>query len=41
MIKAQVKDIFNLSQSGKDLFYQMFLFEGESRPTAAEALEHP
>ena len=41
MIKAQVKDIFNLSQSRKDLLYQMFLFEGESRPSAAEALKHP
>ena len=41
MIKEQVEDIFYSSQSGKDLLYQMFLFEGESRPTAAEDLKHP
>lgn len=41
IIKEQVIDITNLSQSGKDLLLQMFLFEGESRPTANEALTNP
>lgn len=40
IIKDQVAKIINLSQNGKDLLYQMFLFEGESRPTANEALNH-
>ena len=41
IIKDQVKNITNLSQNGKDLLLQMFSFEGESRPTANEALTHP
>jgi hypothetical protein len=41
IIKEQVTDITNLSLSGKELLHQMFLFEGESRPTANEALKHP
>lgn len=40
IIKEQVNDIANLSQNGKDLLLQMFSFEGESRPTANEALTH-
>jgi serine/threonine protein kinase len=41
IIKQQVNDIANLSQSGKDLLLQMFSFDGESRPTANEALLNP
>ena len=41
MIKEHAKNISNLSHSGKDLLYQMFLFEGESRPTASDTLKHP
>lgn len=39
-INQQVDDIPGLSESGKQLLHQMFLFEGELRPTAEEALQH-
>lgn len=40
IIKEQVSEIPNLSESGKTLLLQMFSYEGEDRPTAAEALSH-
>jgi serine/threonine protein kinase len=40
MIKEQVEVIEKLSVGGKELLHQLFLFEGEKRPTAVEALQH-
>lgn len=41
MIKEQIDSLTNLSDSGKELMHQLFEFEGESRPTAEEALSYP
>lgn len=41
MIKEQLDDIKNLSDSGRELLHSMFNFEGDKRPTATEALKHP
>ncbi|CAI2371209.1 unnamed protein product [Moneuplotes crassus] len=40
MIKEQISSLENISDNGRDLLHQLFEFEGESRPTAEEALEH-
>lgn len=41
IIKEQVNQLGNLSDNGKELLHQLFAYEGESRPTAEEAIEHP
>jgi hypothetical protein len=40
MVKEQVDCLTKLSESGKELLHQLFAFEGESRPTASEAIQH-
>jgi serine/threonine protein kinase len=40
MIKEQVDSLTKLSDQGKELLHQLFAFEGESRPTATEAINH-
>lgn len=40
MIKEQISSLENLSDNGRELLHQLFEFEGESRPTAEEALGH-
>lgn len=41
VIKTQVDNLSKLSEKGKELLHQLFAFEGEARPTAEEAIEHP
>lgn len=40
IIKKQINLLEKLSDNGRELLHQLFEFEGESRPTAEEALEH-
>jgi serine/threonine protein kinase len=41
VILDQVEKIDKLSEQGKELLRSLFSFDGEKRPTAEEALEHP
>lgn len=41
IIKEQVDGLEKLSDAGKQLLHSLFEFEGERRPTAEEATEHP
>lgn len=41
IIKEQVEALDMLSDSGKQLLHSLFEFDGEKRPTAEEAVEHP
>lgn len=41
IIKEQVDNLTNITDHGRELLHRLFSFEGESRPTAEEAMEHP
>jgi len=41
MIKEQLDNLTGISDHGRELIHRLFSFEGEKRPTAEEAMEHP
>ena len=41
VIMQQIDALDMLSDSGRELMHQLFSFDGDSRPTAIEALSHP
>jgi len=41
LIMQQIDALDLLSDSGRELLHQLFLFDGDARPTATEALNHP